>query len=113
MRKVKDIPNFPKELTEEDFLNIANPERSASMGDFSYAKNEADKIKAKMQGYNLARSEIGELEIPELDVEKVKTIIHQTRHWQALHLEVRAEILEDVKNGLAQAICSKQKELMR
>lgn len=64
------------------------------------------------KGYNQALEEISNLPVTikndwvELDEEKVGTTIHQTRQWQALHLEVQAEILEEVKKGLAQAICS-------
>ncbi|KXB08467.1 hypothetical protein AKJ59_00870 [candidate division MSBL1 archaeon SCGC-AAA385M02] len=37
-------------------------------------------------------------------VERIKGIIHNTREWQALHLEVQAEILRGVKKGLATAL---------
>jgi len=36
--------------------------------------------------------------------EMLETVIHQSRAWQALHLELQAEILADVKKHLAKAI---------
>ena len=43
------------------------------------------------------------------DVEGLGTMIHTTRAWQALHLEVQAEILVDVKKHLAVAISKRIK----
>jgi len=43
------------------------------------------------------------------DVEGLGTMIHTTRAWQALHLEVQAEILVDVKKHLAVAISNRIK----
>jgi len=87
--KVKDLPNFPKEKVDE--------------------KGLSDHSLCKLEGYNQARSEIGELEIPEreLDVEKVKTLLLSP------NLDVAINFDENVAEYLAQAICSNQKELMR
>ena len=43
------------------------------------------------------------------DVEGLGTMIHTTRAWQALHLEVQAEILADVKKHLAVLISNRIK----
>jgi len=47
--------------------------------------------------------------------DEVASIIHRTREWQALHLEVVADILENVKKGLAHALVGKigQREMGR
>lgn len=39
-----------------------------------------------------------------VESKRIEEIMHSTREWQALHLEVQAEILEDVKKGLAQVL---------
>ena len=49
----------------------------------------------------------------ECDEEKLATIIHQTREWQSLHLEVISEILDDVKKGLAHAIAANLKSIIK
>ncbi len=41
---------------------------------------------------------------PDKSKQGIENVIHNTREWQALHLEVQAEILENVKKGLAKAI---------
>jgi len=53
------------------------------------------------------------IEITRLDEKKVRTCIHTTREWQALHLEVQANILNGVKKGISKAICSQQDELTK
>ena len=51
------MEGMPKEKTEEDFLDIFNPERDAAIGEFTYAKNGANYTKANFEGYNQALSE--------------------------------------------------------
>ena len=41
---------------------------------------------------------------PEVSVKNLGTVIHMTRAWQALHFELQADLLEDVKKALAQEL---------
>jgi len=50
------MEKLPKEKTEDDFLNIVNPERQATLGEFTYRKNGSWAIREFFKGYNQALS---------------------------------------------------------
>ena len=45
---------LPRKLTEEDFLDIANPNRQATIGEFTYFKNGMNYFKTEFAGFNKA-----------------------------------------------------------
>ena len=44
----------PEKFTEDNFLDIANPNRQATIGEFTYIKNGMSYLKKMMIGYNRA-----------------------------------------------------------
>lgn len=52
------LEKIGEDRTEEDFLDIANPSRSASIGEFTYVKNGMNFVRAEFRGYNQAKAEV-------------------------------------------------------
>ena len=97
MLKINTIINIKKK-TEEDFLDIANPDRLATVGDFTYNKNGMNYVKAEMVGFNQALDFIGDKSI-ELDENKIKEIMINSLTKIPLYLsdEIAIRIKDIVK----------------